>query len=62
MDDNNDYIIMRCKLEKGQKKIKIFGKKFYRKYKNICKIIYENKKYKLTEYFKIKDIKKYFWD
>ena len=46
LDDNNDYIIMRCKLEKGQKKIKIFGKKFYRKYKNICKIIYENKKYK----------------
>ena len=32
-------------------KIKLFGKKFVSKNKNKCFIIYDNKKYKLTEYF-----------
>ena len=57
-DDINSYIIIRYKIENGLKKIKIFGKNFYKKYKNICKIIYEGKKYKLTEYFKIKNSNK----
>ena len=39
-------------------KIKILGKIFVEKYKNNCKIIYENKEYELTEEFDVKNIKK----
>ena len=55
-EDNNDYITIKYKIIKGDRKIKIFGKEFCNKYKNICKIIYENKKYKLKEYFELNKI------
>ena len=58
--NNNDFIIIGYKIDNGLKKIKIFGEAFCKKYKNenICKIIYENKKYDLSEYFKTKKSKK----
>ena len=42
---------------KREKKVKIFGYNFIKNNKNICKIIYEDKEYELTEYFDIKNIK-----
>ena len=56
-DGNNDYIIIRYKLINKKKKIKIFGKRFLNKYKNICNILYKNKKFELTEHFKPEKIK-----
>ena len=55
--DNNDYILIKYKIRTGEKKIKIFGKKFLERYKNICKIIYGDKEYNLTEYFEINNPK-----
>ena len=54
-EDINGYIILKYKIKKGDKKVKIFGKKFSEKYKNICKIIYGDKIYNLNEYFEIND-------
>ena len=42
----------------GKSKIKILGKKFVEKNKNLCRIIYKNKEYELTEEFNIKNINK----
>ena len=33
--------------------VKIFGKEFVKNNKNICKMIIDNKKYEITEYFNI---------
>ena len=55
-DNSDDYIIIKYKLKNGKKKIKIFGEEFANKYKNICKIIYENEIYELTAYSKFKNI------
>ena len=50
-----DEIIITYKTD-GKKEIKILGKQFEEKNKNICYIIYKNKEYKLCEYFKIEEI------
>jgi len=52
----NDEIMLTYKTE-GKKEIKILGKKFVERHKNICSIIYNNKEYKLTEYFEMKEMK-----
>ena len=51
-EDERDYIIIKYKIIKGKKIIRIFGKEFSDIYKNIYYIIYRNKKYELTEYFR----------
>ena len=56
-EDDIDYIIIKYKLRNGKENIKVFGHEFSKKYKNICKIIYENKIYELTEFFKFKNTK-----
>ena len=50
-----DEIIITYKSE-GKKEIKILGKQFEEKNKNICYIIYKNKEYRLSEYFKVEEI------
>jgi len=39
------------KIDKTQKKIKLFGHNYVLRNKNFCKIIYNNKRYRLKEYF-----------
>ena len=56
-EDYKDYIIIRYKIKNDQKKIKIFGTAFSKKYKNICKIMCGDKIFKLTEYFDVKNSK-----
>ena len=55
----NDEIIIRYKINEKDDKIRLFGKKFVDNNKNICKIIYKEKIYELTEHFhkSIYDIK-----
>ena len=43
-------------IKKGNK-IKIFGKEFVKNNKNICKMIIDNKKYKIKERYNIKSKK-----
>ena len=50
-----DEIIITYKTD-GKKEVKILGKKFEEKNKNICSIIYKNKEYKLSEYFEVEEI------
>ena len=50
-----DEIIITYKTD-GKKEIKILGKQFEENNKNICYIIYKNKEYKLSEYFKVEEI------
>ena len=50
-----DEIIITYKTD-GKKEIKILGKKFEEKNKNKCYIIYKNRKYRLSEYFKVEEI------
>ena len=45
------YNINNENIERG--KIKILGESFVNNYKNICKIIYDNKEYELNEEFNI---------
>ena len=49
-----DEIIITYKTD-GKKEIKILGKQFEEKNKNICYIIYKNKEYRLSEYFKVEE-------
>ena len=42
----------------NEEKIKILGKEFVDKNKDLCKLIYENKEYELTEEFNVKNINK----
>ena len=51
-----DEINIKYKI-KDQEEIKIFGKEFVKNNKNICKIIYEDKEYDLSEYIKINNKK-----
>ena len=43
--------------DKKEGKVKIFGKDFVNNNKNICKIIYENKEFELSEYFSLEKLK-----
>ena len=40
-------------INKEDKYVKIFGEEFVENNKNICKMIIDNKKYEITEYFNI---------
>ena len=48
-------ISMNYIIKENDKKIKIFGSNFAKTYEDSCKIIYERKKYKLTEYFEFEN-------
>ena len=54
--EDNDYITIRYKINRSED-INIFDYQFVKKYKNICKIIYQNKKLKLREYLKLENPK-----
>ena len=49
-----DEIIVTYNID-GKKEIKILGKQFAERNKNICYIIYKNKEYRLSEYFKVEE-------
>ena len=51
-----DEITLKYNIE-NKNEVKILGKKFVEKNKNICYIIYKNKIYELKEYFKIEEMK-----
>ena len=53
LSGNNQSISIFYKLNKDDRKIKIFGKDFVKNNKNKCKIIYQNKEYELREYLDI---------
>jgi surface protein len=58
MNDKNTYcneIKMKYKIDKIDKKIKLFDKNFINNNKNYCKYIYDNKTYELNEYFNISE-------
>ena len=52
----NDEIILKYKINKNEKRVKIFGQNFVKNYKHYCKILYEDKKYELEEYFDVNNI------
>ena len=54
---NKNEIDLIYNIPNNQNEIKIFGNKFISNNKDLCKIIYENKEYNLTEYFDCKNIK-----
>ena len=58
MNFENNYMTIRYKINKNSNYIKIFGRDFINKNKNICNIIYNNKVYKLMEYFDYNDVYK----
>ena len=51
----NDEIRIKYKKPKDEKRIEIFGSYFVRNNKNKCKIIYNEKEYKLTDKLKIEE-------
>ena len=53
-DENCKYITLKYKTN-NEKRIKIFGTDFVKNNKQNCEILYENKKYDLTEYFDIEN-------
>ena len=52
---NQNKMTIIYKIDKTQKKIKLFGRYFVFRNKNVCRIIYNNKLYKLKEYFNTPD-------
>ena len=52
---NKNEIDLVYNIPKEQIKIKIFGEEFVKNNKDICKIIYENKEYDLSEYFPVEN-------
>ena len=54
MNGNSKYITLKYKTN-NEKRIKIFGTDFVKNNKQNCEILYENKKYDLTEYFDIEN-------
>ena len=56
--EKGDSIRIIYKIDKTKDKIKIFNEEFVQKYKNKCKIIYENKEHKLKEELETKKIQK----
>ena len=54
---NKNEIDLVYNIPNNEKKIKIFGNEFVGINKDICKIIYKNKEYELTEYFNCQDEK-----
>ena len=54
MDENYKYTTLKYKIN-DEKRIKIFGTDFVKNNENNCEILYENKKYNLTEYFDIEN-------
>ena len=55
---NKDEIIMKYKINKEDEYINIFGYEFVNNNKKICKYIYENKEYELTNKFDLKNFDK----
>ena len=51
-------ITIQYKIDKNEKEIRIFGFYFVKRYKNICKIISDEKEQELQEYFNIENINK----
>ena len=54
---NKNEIDLIYNIPNNEDKIKIFGNKFVKQNQNLCKIIYNNKEYDLTEHFDCKNIK-----
>ena len=54
---NKNEINLIYNIQNNENEIKIFGEKFVENNKDLCKIIYDNKEYDLTEKFDCKDIK-----
>ena len=54
---NKNEISLIYSITNNKKEIKIFGEEFVKNNKDLCKIIYDNKEYDLTEKFDCKDIK-----
>ena len=54
----NNEILIKYKIEKGDKEICIFGENFVKNNKDIGKYIYENKEYELKSKFNLKNINK----
>ena len=52
----NDFIIIRYKINTDDKFIKIFGDKFVNINKDNCKILYKGKKLGLTDKFNFSDL------
>ena len=52
---NNNEINIIYKIKKKVKKLKIFGSEFVKNNRDNCQIIFEDKEYKLNEYFNISD-------
>ena len=53
-EKHKDEIIIKYKINKEDKQISIFGKKFVGNNKEICKYIYNNKEYELIDKFDLK--------
>ena len=54
---NKNEIDLIYEIQNNEKEIKILGKFFVEKYKDLCRIIYNNKEYDLTETFNCENIK-----
>ena len=54
---NKNEIDLIYEIRNNEKEIKILGKSFVKKYKDLCGIIYNNKEYDLTETFNCENIK-----
>ena len=55
---NLKYLLIKYKINKEDKEINIFGKKFVENNKNICKYIYDGNEYELTQKFDLKTYNK----
>ena len=51
-------ILIKYKINKDDKEINIFGEKFVKNNKNICKYIYEGKEYELSQKFNLNNYDK----
>ena len=57
--NNKNKMTIIYKIDKTKKKIKLFGRYFVFRNKNVCRIIYNNKQYNLKEYFNTPDNEEY---
>ena len=51
-----NFSVLIYNIQSNQDRVKILGNQFVRNNNNICKIVYENNEYNLTEYFDCKNI------
>ena len=51
--NGEDFVVIEYKIEKNEKKIKIFHEKFVKTNKQFCKILYRDEEYELKEYIEI---------